>query len=105
MIQVVLFLITVGLAAAGFVWFADRPGDVVINWLGYRIETSLMVTLLALILDGALALSVWLSQPGGDRFGRQAGRLPQPLLDDEVALESTNAGTQPGGVRIRYEGD
>ena len=66
---------------------------------------ALMVTLLALILDGALALAVWLSQPGGDRFGRQADRLPQALLDDEVALESSNAGTKPGDVRIRYEGD
>ena len=66
---------------------------------------ALMVTLLALILDGALALAVWLSQPGGNRFGRQAQRLPQPLLDDEVALESSNVGTKPGDVRIRYEGD
>jgi osmoprotectant transport system permease protein len=66
---------------------------------------ALMVTLLALILDGALVLAVWLSQPGGDRFGRQADRMPQPFLDDEVALESSNAGTKPGDVRIRYEGD
>jgi osmoprotectant transport system permease protein len=66
---------------------------------------ALLVTLLALILDGVLALAVWLSQPGADRFGRQADRLPQPLLDDEVALESSNAGTKRGDVRIRYEGD
>lgn len=65
---------------------------------------ALMVTALALILDGVLALAVWLSQPGADRFGRRA-RLPQPLIDDEVALESPNAATKPGNVRIRYEGD
>lgn len=65
---------------------------------------ALMVTALALILDGLLALAVWLSQPGVDRFGRR-GRLPQPLIDDEVALESSNAATKPGNVRIRYEGD
>ncbi|GAA2571381.1 ABC transporter permease [Mycolicibacterium diernhoferi] len=65
---------------------------------------ALMVTALALILDAALALAVWLSQPGADRFGRGA-RLPQPLINDEVALESPKAATQSGGGRIRYEGD
>ncbi len=44
---------------------------------------ALMVTALALILDAALAFAVWLSQPGGDRWRR----FPQPLIDDEVALE------------------
>ena len=68
MIQVVLFLITVGLISAGFVWLADRPGDVVVTWLGYHIETSVMVLLLAvaaLIVAGvflwAVARSIWRS--------------------------------------------
>jgi HemY protein len=59
MIQVILFLITVGLVAAGFVWFADRPGDVVINWMGYRIETSLMVTLLAVLALIVAGILIW----------------------------------------------
>ncbi len=61
MIRLVLFLISVALIAAGFVWFADRPGDIAITWLGYRIETSLMVALLAvalLIVAGIFAWSV-----------------------------------------------
>ena len=44
---------------------------------------ALMVTLLALLLDGLLALAVWASVPGTGRLRRL---LPQPLLDDEVAL-------------------
>ena len=47
---------------------------------------ALMVTALALILDAALALAVWLSVPGSGRL--RGRRLPQPLLDDEAALES-----------------
>ena len=43
-----------------------------------------MVTALALILDAALAFAVWASVPGSGRLRR----MPQPLLDDEVALES-----------------
>jgi HemY protein len=57
MIRLVLFLLSVAIVAAGFVWVADRPGDVVITWMGYRIETSLMVAALAvaaLILVGIL---------------------------------------------------
>jgi osmoprotectant transport system permease protein len=45
---------------------------------------ALMVTVLALVLDGALALAVWASVPGTGRLRK----MPQPLLDDEVALES-----------------
>jgi osmoprotectant transport system permease protein len=45
---------------------------------------ALMVTVLALILDGLLAFAVWASVPGTGRLRR----MPQPLLGDEVALES-----------------
>jgi osmoprotectant transport system permease protein len=48
---------------------------------------ALMVTALALILDAALAFAVWASVPGTGRL--QKGRsMPQPLLGDEVVLES-----------------
>jgi len=46
---------------------------------------ALMVTLLALLLDALLALVVWLSEPGAGRLGK---RIPQPLVDDEAAVES-----------------
>ena len=55
MIRVVLFLLSVAVLAAGFVWVADRPGDVAITWMGYRIETSVMVAALAI---AALVLAV-----------------------------------------------
>jgi osmoprotectant transport system permease protein len=58
---------------------------------------ALMVTALALILDAALALAVWLSVPGSGRMQRRSGHMPQPLLDDEVAVESGN----PNGVGDR----
>lgn len=47
---------------------------------------ALLVTVLALVLDGLLALAVWASVPGAGRFRR----LPQPLLDDEICAESRN---------------
>ena len=59
MIRVVLFLVSVAIIAAGFVWAADRPGDVAITWLGYRIETSLMVAGLAVAALIVAVMLVW----------------------------------------------
>jgi HemY protein len=59
MIRVILFLVSVAIIAAGFVWAADRPGDVAIIWMGYRIETSLMVAGLAVAALILIAILLW----------------------------------------------
>jgi len=59
MIRVTLYLILVGLVALGAAWLADRPGDVAITWLGYRIETSLMVATFAVAVIAAIAILLW----------------------------------------------
>ena len=56
MIRVVLFLALVALLAFGVAWFADRPGDVAIIWLGYRIETSVMVAVVAVAVLALIAV-------------------------------------------------
>ena len=47
MIRVITFLLAVAVLAVGFGWFADRPGEIDITWMGYRIETSVMVAAFA----------------------------------------------------------
>lgn len=59
MIRVVFFLLAVAVLAAGFVWIADRPGDVSITWMGYHVETSVMVVALAVIVLVLLVMLVW----------------------------------------------
>lgn len=59
MLRVILFLVTAALLALGIAWFADRPGEVVINWLGYRIETSVLVAGFAVALLAAFVVAVW----------------------------------------------
>lgn len=59
MIRVAFYLILVGLAAFGVAWFADRPGEVSVTWLGMQIETSVMVLLSALIAVIVLAIFGW----------------------------------------------
>ena len=65
---------------------------------------ALVVTVLALLLDGLLAVAVWASVPGA---GRSRRRLPQPLLDDEVAVESLPRRRTPdyGGSEASLTGD
>lgn len=59
MIRVVLFLILVGLAALATAWLADRPGDVIITWYGYRIETSVMVLTAAIAALIVVGVFLW----------------------------------------------
>jgi osmoprotectant transport system permease protein len=60
---------------------------------------ALMVTALALILDAALAFAVWLSEPGTDRFRR----IPQPLIGDEIALETATSSRSDRSSGGAYE--
>ncbi len=59
MIRVILYLALVALMAFGVVWVADRPGDVAINWQGYRVETSVMVAVVAVGIVVLIAVMVW----------------------------------------------
>lgn len=61
---------------------------------------ALLVTALALALDGLLALAVWASAPG---TGRPACRLPLPLPDGEARPDTSR---HPGAVsRTRSDRD
>jgi HemY protein len=57
MIRLLFFLCFLALAAFGLSWFLDRPGDIVLTWQDYRIETSVAVGL-GLIIVLAIALAV-----------------------------------------------
>jgi HemY protein len=59
MIRVVFFLIAVGLIALGAAWLADRPGDVVVTWQRWRIETSVMVLGVAIVVIVVALMLLW----------------------------------------------
>ena len=50
MIRALVSIVLIFLAAAGFVWLAERPGDLSLTWQGYEIRTSLMVAAVAIVL-------------------------------------------------------
>src|SRR6266516_1400391 len=74
MIRVVVFLGLVCLVALGIVWLADRPGEVAITWLGWRIESSVLVLLAAVALLGALFLLLFAFARGLWRSPRRVAR-------------------------------
>ncbi len=61
MIQLLVFLAVATVLALVGVWLADNPGQVVVDWLGYRIETSvgiLAVGLLAFAFAAVLLFEI-----------------------------------------------
>ena len=59
MTRTAIFLAILALAALGAAWFADRPGEIVMTWQGWRISTSLMVAAVALIALIVTAIMFW----------------------------------------------
>ena len=59
MTRVILFLVSLALIAFGFAWMADRPGAVALTWLGYRIETSIPVAVLAVVVLVIVLMLLW----------------------------------------------
>lgn len=59
MIRIFIFLLIVLLLGFGFAWFADRPGDVMLEWQGNQYETSLMVVLVAVVALIAAVMVIW----------------------------------------------
>jgi HemY protein len=52
------FLVIILVLAASGAWAADNPGNFIVTWMGYRIETSF--TLVATVLVLVMALLFWL---------------------------------------------
>jgi len=59
MIRIVLFLISVLVIAWGFAWVADRPGEIAITWMDYRVETSVIVAAVAVAALVLIILVIW----------------------------------------------
>lgn len=75
MIRLVLFLLAVVAVASGLAWLADRPGNLVIDWEGYQIETSVFraVVILAALVGAAvftwsLLRQIWTSPAAVGQF-------------------------------------
>jgi HemY protein len=59
MIRIILFLLLIGLAAAGAAWVADQPGDVLVTLPGWTAHPSLPVFVLLLGTVIVVAILAW----------------------------------------------
>ncbi|MGO9672938.1 MAG: heme biosynthesis HemY N-terminal domain-containing protein [Methylocella sp.] len=59
MIRVLLFFAILIALAFAETWLVDRPGELVLDWNGYHIETSVLVAIGAVIVAAAALLAVW----------------------------------------------
>lgn len=59
MIRIILFLFLVGVVALGAAVVADQTGDVTLSWSHWRVDTSLPVLALALLLIVCAAMLIW----------------------------------------------
>ena len=57
MVRVILFLLAIAALATGLSWLADRPGDLVLNWEGYEVQTTVFRAVV--IFSAIFALSVF----------------------------------------------
>lgn len=77
MVKVILYAILLALLVSGAVWLADNPGSVQIDWLNYRLSTSVPVILVLLLaMSGGLfflirLIAAILSFPGSFRAKRR----------------------------------
>lgn len=64
MIRLVVYLVGVVALAAGLSWLADRPGNLVVSWQGWDIETTVFsaVVLAALAIGAAIFLFLLIRQ-------------------------------------------
>ena len=109
MVRLTLFLAFVTAAATGLAWLADRPGNLVINWQGYEIETSVFraVVLLAALLGAALFVwsilrQIWSSPAAVGQFmaRRRQQRGLEALSSGMIAI---GAGDRSSATRYAIQ--
>jgi HemY protein len=59
MVRALIYLLIIGSVALGLAWFADRPGELTINWLTYQIEIPLFWVTVGIIVAAGLLLFIF----------------------------------------------
>jgi len=57
--RVLIVLLVIAGMATGFAYLAERPGEITINWLGFELQTSIYIAVLAFIAVLLAAMFIW----------------------------------------------
>ncbi|MCF8482048.1 MAG: tetratricopeptide repeat protein [Rhodospirillum sp.] len=102
MIRILLFFMVATALVFGAVWVADRPGAVMVDWMGWRLETSVMVLLIGLVVLVALFVLVTRILGGTLRLPKTIGRnrREKKLKRGTLALGEGIAAARGGDVTL-----
>ena len=59
MLRVLVYLVIFAALAVGAVWLADRPGEISVIWQGYRVDTSVAIGAIAVVVLAFLVILIW----------------------------------------------
>lgn len=59
MFRILFYLVIVFLLGLGFAWLAERPGELVVTFAGYRYEVTLMVAAVLIVAIVAAVMILW----------------------------------------------
>lgn len=106
MARVITSFVVLGVLAIAAAWLAERPGVVALNWQGYRIETTLALTVIAvglLMAAAALLYRVWRWTRRGPLVlgqARQERRRRQGQLALTQGMVAVAAGDRSASLRF-----
>jgi HemY protein len=109
--RLLLFVLTVAVMVAGAVWLADRPGEVTVHWQGWRVDTTVPVLLLALllllaVLEVLLRLGrVVVGGPGRLLAARRARRVRDGYRALSDGLAAVAAGNREASRKLAKKAD
>src|SRR3954471_2109003 len=96
--RALVFIGLLALAAYGAVWLADRPGDVLLAWGGYRVQTSVAGALVLTVGAAFLLAVIWsivgflLNLPGRVNFASRARRRARGYSEVSRGMVAVGAG-------------
>lgn len=106
MIKIILYVLSLAVLVTIAVWFADAPGNVTIEWLGWRIDTSvaiLFALMAGILVVGTVLIRLWstLVSLGRNYQGARKDRRVNRGLD---GLATGFAGVQGGDSTAAQKG-
>ncbi|WP_142850529.1 heme biosynthesis protein HemY [Telmatospirillum sp. J64-1] len=111
MIRLILYVLVVAVLVVVSVWMAERPGQVSVRWLGWQIETTVPVLLLALALLLGVVwlvlkfLGILLHLPRDLRRARRESRYRKGIVALTSGMAAVAAGDSHQARRMARRAD
>ncbi len=102
LLRTLLWFVVAAAAMFAAVWLAERPGTVTAEWHGWRLDTSVGVILVAVVVLSLLSIAVWLlyrwivGAPGAllDGWGESRRRRGYRALTQGLAAVAAGDGAE-----------